>query len=136
MADMTERSKFQFRMRDLLWAVGLIGVSLAPWAYWHRIDGSDNALVALIAFFASAACFGAGVGCIWRKPDFGAVFGGLAAIPILAVLLYVAANEYSRVPRKLKAVQKPVRMRAVEQEAVSKVTNLLCPAKRAHNRGE
>ena len=65
---MAERSKFQFRMRDLLWAVNLTGVALALTASFLRkvLTGDRLALLAAVVFGAVGVLVGvgAGIGCL------------------------------------------------------------------------
>lgn len=89
---MTERARFQFRLRDLFCAVCLIGVSLGlflvspqvakrAYAAWDRTPWL--ALLAVLTL-ASAATFGAGLGFFFQRPIAGAIVG-------LLVMLFLAA---------------------------------------------
>jgi hypothetical protein len=80
---MAERSKFQFRMRDLLWAVSLIGVAAGLWAINPSSPGYRSP-AALGFICSSGVCFGAGIGCLFHKPVWGAV-AGLVVAAVLAL---------------------------------------------------
>jgi hypothetical protein len=79
---MAERAKFQFRMRDLLWAVSLAAISVAlglAWWRYVRTAKQHNEALLFILYFGSGAFFGAAVGVLLRKWLVGAVVGALLA---------------------------------------------------------
>ena len=93
---MAERSKFQFQLLDLFWAMSLIGVGAALGAACPRLRAkyiyeltaaapfSDGPLwiwaASIVAsLFGSGICAGAGVGWLFRKPLWGAIGGAIAA---------------------------------------------------------
>jgi hypothetical protein len=90
---MAERSKLQFRMRDLLWCVTLIGLALglgiAPWRYGGmRADGA-LAFIVLFCWLGCPTALGAGIGILFGKPRIGAEFGlliGMLSFGMLALL--------------------------------------------------
>jgi hypothetical protein len=88
---MAERSKFQFRMRDLLWAVSLIGVSI--WfalALW-RMASRREALI--ILFMAPAASFG--IGYLFHRAKLGAIVSVVVALVVLLAWAYKEIFESS-----------------------------------------
>ena len=92
MAD--RRPKFQFRLQDLLWAIGLIAVALGEWVAFIRFKkwSADPFLFSLIfVYFSSIACFGAGIGCLFRKPIRGGCIGLAFALVLGVVLVGVLA---------------------------------------------
>src|SRR5687768_1831650 len=94
---MAERQRFQFRMRDLLWAVSLIGVSLGLGLTFLRV--AENAspfdagapFVMLGLFFGASAAFGAGIGSLFRRPALGAVGSVLIATISACMIIRLVA---------------------------------------------
>ena len=80
---MAERPKFQFRTRDLLWAVSLMGMALGmALVCWREVSTmehtpgiAENWHVILLSFTLAALCFGAGIGTLLRHPLLGAFSG-------------------------------------------------------------
>ena len=90
---MTERLTFQFRMRDLLWAVSLFGVALGLGLTFRRGAATANAesvIPIFLEYIAAGACFGAGVGCLFRKPKLGAIWGFAASVLLMCMMLRIA----------------------------------------------
>jgi hypothetical protein len=93
----TERPAFQFRMRDLVWAVGLAAVALGMGVTCRRfvlLRSDAWRLFGTFFFFGLLAiscigagvCLGGGAGCLLRKPKEGAIcgfFAALAALPFV-----------------------------------------------------
>ena len=94
---MAERSNFQFRTRDLLWAVSLIAGGLAIGTAWFRFatgdgkEASDSKKIVLFfsVMLACPALIGAGIGVIFRRPIVGAMLGVVAAALSYLVLLWL-----------------------------------------------
>lgn len=90
-----ERLKFQFRMRDLLWAVSLVAVAIsleiaiAPGEERIRrgLDANTFAMLLLVKHPCCGAVFGAGIGCLFQKPGWGALLG--AAVMLAGGCLYL-----------------------------------------------
>ena len=80
---MAERSKFQFRMRELLWAVSFIAVALALATLCVTESSSPFNLTKPfpneVLFLSSAGCFGAGLGSLFRQARDGAACAILIA---------------------------------------------------------
>jgi len=90
---MAERPKFQFRMRDVLWAVSLIGVAAGLAALlWRRYQQQiDSMAVEIILGVLAAGFLGAGLGCVFRRPLIGAgvtIFAAFALWIAIVVLLF------------------------------------------------
>ena len=96
---MVERPKFQFRMRDLFWAVSLMGASLGLGVAFFRGDVFGPAGF-LCAYFGCPVLFASGVGCLVRRPFQGAICGGLIATVILPVLGFLACQDLG--PRPIR----------------------------------
>jgi hypothetical protein len=79
---MDERTTFQFRMRDLLWAVSLIGVALGSllgaWRILRLFPGpvTPLAVAAIFLLFELAiVSAGSAFGALFRHPKVGALWG-------------------------------------------------------------
>jgi hypothetical protein len=83
---MAERRKFQYRMRDLLWAVSLIGAGLGMGLAGVRLAASNSEFggLPLPLFGFAAACFGAAIGCLVQRPFAGARSGVAIAFGFVA----------------------------------------------------
>ena len=95
---MAERPKIQFRLRDLLWAVSLLGVAIGLWlAYWREFytlnpfwREPDFIIVwkawHRVWYFGAFGCLGAAMGVPVRRPWVGAICGvGIAAVAFRTV---------------------------------------------------
>jgi hypothetical protein len=99
---MAERSKFQFRLRDLLWAVSLIGVSMALWLPGARLGYSPLrtmsefplTLVAILFFLGSGSAFGAAIGCLIGRQVFWIYMGSMVSITSYLVYLLVTPSSF------------------------------------------
>ena len=89
---MAERPPFQFRLRDLLWAVSLIGVSLglgvATWRTAMLLSKPDPVVTEVSfflvpAFIGCVTAFCAGIGSIFRESLRGAVAGVVIAAAVI-----------------------------------------------------
>lgn len=80
------RPRFQLRLGDLLGAMALLGVSLGMASLSWRSEDSRAALawwIGLGLHLGSAAALGAAIGCFYRRPLLGAVWGlGLGLTPV------------------------------------------------------
>jgi hypothetical protein len=92
---MAGRPKFQFCLRDLFWVVSLIGVSMGSGVAAWRLAQTDYVGVCFPLLLESFACFGAGIGWIFRQPIRGAI-AALFAIPLVgsAYFMWVVATEF------------------------------------------
>ena len=86
---MAERPKFQFRMRDLLWGVTLIAVSLGTGMACTKATAAGEGLLAMALFAISGASLGAGIGVVFRRPACGAIV--FAAVCLVLIALAIAA---------------------------------------------
>jgi hypothetical protein len=102
-------AKVQFRTRDLLCAVSLIGLSLGAFTAWIRFAergplavNRDVAIAIQIPVCTScASCLGAGIGCLFRRPFIGAVWGAIAGfVSVFGATMYYALLELERFPRQ------------------------------------
>lgn len=100
-----KRPKFQFRMRDLLWGMTLLGAALGMLSASPRVFDLVGSLeiftfdkvVLFIAYGLSIfACCGAGIGCLFRRPGRGAVVGlSIAVFAAFGLVLWFITHARS-----------------------------------------
>jgi hypothetical protein len=96
---MADRARFQYRMRDLAWAVSLIAAALGLGLAFVRLrarfdlEYSASAMdstgpvalwywLVVAAYMGAGVLGGAGVGCLFRGPHWGAAIGAGVAVLI------------------------------------------------------
>jgi hypothetical protein len=91
MKRMATRSVFQFRLRDLLWSVSLLAISLGlGLAGWRIAAASRDLFFFFPTFVGSSACFGAGVGCLFQSSAAARIVVTIVAALFCANMLGVA----------------------------------------------